>query len=141
MNLIGGNRKGAEVLREHWKELNDNLDPELAIDELFQRKVINSQQLEEIRASQGTPRRTKAYMLLSKMLSSSDSAVRQFAEILSLTESETQKDLGERLLKDLKIESSAAARQHSRLGLQAASTWTAREPASGGDKMRVQYLV
>ena len=107
MNPIGivspasQDRIGTKVLRQHWKELNDNLDPELVLDELFQIEVINRQELEEIRGGQGTPRRIKANTLLSKMLARSDTAVRQFAEIMSRTRSEEHKDLGERLLQGL----------------------------------------
>ena len=96
-------RKGTDVLRKHWKELTDVLDPELVIDDLFQKEVINHQELEEIRYGQGEQRRKKANKLLSKMQSRSDTAVRQFAETLSQTGTEKHKDIGERLLKGLEI--------------------------------------
>ena len=105
MNLLGivspvsENSKGTEILRQHWTELVVVLDPELVIDGLFQLGVINDQELDEIRYGQGAERRKKANMLLSKMLRRSDTAVRQFAEILSRTGSEKHEDLGERLLK------------------------------------------
>ena len=55
--------------------------------------------MEDIRSGHGTSRHQKTFPLLTRMMSTSDTNVKQFAEVLSQTK--LHKNLGDRLLKAL----------------------------------------
>jgi hypothetical protein len=95
-NTNNGESRHKRVLQRFWKKLTDNLDPKRVIDDLFQNKVIEYCDVEEIRTAS---RREGTFQLLDLMMRGPETAVKQFAQTLARTS--PHKDLGKQILQAL----------------------------------------
>ena len=95
--IVEKTSQSQEVLRKHSRELVGRVNPDRVIVELFEKKVINYYDLEDL--TEDRARYKKARVLLNRIWHSPDHDIRLFAEVLSRTRG--IEDLGYRLLEDL----------------------------------------